>query len=89
MPNLPANAPNKAKQTTMPQKNASAMIKPVFVFFSVLLLTSPAIPIPTGNVHGHMPVDIIPASAAIIKLVKEPSANVWLKCSINFSKFTV
>ena len=89
MPNLPATAPNNAKQRTMPQKNASAIINPLLDLLSVLLLTNPAIPSPTGKVQGQTPVDIIPARAAIIKLIKEPPDNEWLNCSINFSKFIV
>lgn len=58
-------APNKAKQTRIPQKKDSAIIKPLFDLFSVLLLTKPAIPSPTGKVQGHIPVVINPAPAAI------------------------
>ncbi len=68
MPNLPARAPNSERQTTMPKKKPRAIIKPLFDLLSELLLTSPAIPSPTGKVQGQTPVVIIPAPAAISKL---------------------
>jgi hypothetical protein len=80
MPKRPAIAPKTLRHKTMPQKKARAIRSPLFDFDSVLLLTNPAIPSPTGNVHGQTPVVTIPANEAITKLKKEPWANNWLNC---------
>lgn len=72
IPKRPAIAPNTLRHKIIPQKKANAISSPLFDFVSVLLLTSPAIPSPTGKVQGQTPVVITPAPAAINRLKTEP-----------------
>ena len=74
-PKWPANAPSTDKQMTIPAKKERATEKPVENLSFVFVLTIPAIPNPTGKVHGQIAQATTPAAKATRKLANDPCDN--------------